>query len=589
MKSSGPNEKSPESRPAPELGGLDPRELLRSALQLDTTDLGCTIPIPGSSLGEETHSQAKCPTPDELTVLLPSHTYNVVAFLNHGGMGAVYKGEQIRLRRPVAIKIMRRDSGIDHDFESRFEREAQSMAKLSHPNIVSVIDFGEAGPDFLYIVMELVDGVDLMQVINIGEMTQEVALSVLPQICDALQFAHDRGIVHRDIKPSNIMLTYNGQVKMTDFGLAKRYDSDVSALTQIGTGMGTPDYAAPEQFNPEVSTDHRADIYALGVMIYQMITGTLPRGVWKPPSARGAVAPQWDQIIIRAMQHDPADRYQQASEVKKDVSGINPAVKKHGEVKQHSCEDESKVKVDSSAPSVDTGPSKWGGHPVRWILFSLSASSAIVYGVYVASSLESPVQQAKAPSVNISNQLAWLTFDFASNRDFEGLDRSLFEGGHLWLKAYRSWSLPNFRARNLVIRATVRWERGKTDFKLRGRCIPDGQSWPKGIWGLFLDHATVAGYSESSKGEPKLAEFPAKRVLEDLSDVVVGLVLFETRAFLSINGKLVGSVDNVPFDLIGGAQIDAKQVLVKRIEVASLDGLEESVALQLVGLTGKER
>jgi serine/threonine protein kinase len=583
------NEPSPASRPVPDLKGLEPRELLRTVLQIDSDDLGGTIALERSSLGEDPASQTKYPTPHELTALLPDGTYMVEEFLNHGGMGAVYKGTQIRLRRSVAIKVMRRDSGIDHDFETRFEREAQSMAKLSHPNIVSVIDFGEAGTAFLYIVMELVDGVDMMQVINAGEMTQEVALSVLPQICDALQFAHDHGIVHRDIKPSNIMLTHNGQVKMTDFGLAKRCDSDFSALTQAGTGMGTPDYAAPEQFNPELSVDHRADIYALGVMIYQMITGTLPRGAWKPASERAAVATQWDQIITRAMQHDPAERYQQASEVKKDVSGINPVSGKKVSVTGHGCGDDSKAEQATASPDVGTRSSKWRGPLSSWVLFFGSASAAIVYGFYAAMSPEPVATQTRISAVDAATQLAWLTFDFASKRDFEGLDPTQFEGGHLRLNSYRAWRLPNFQARNLVIRARVRWEKGKTDFKLRGRCVPDGQSWPKGVWGLFLDRATVAGYSESSKGEPALADFPAKRVLEDLSDVVVGLVLFETRAFLSINGKLVGSVDNVPIDLIGGAQIDAKEVLVESIEVASLDGFEEAVALELAGLTGKER
>jgi serine/threonine protein kinase len=224
---------------------------------------------------------------------------------------------------------MRRDMGKDYDFEARFEREAQAMAKLNHPNIVSVIDFGEAGPDYLYIVMELIDGADMMDVIRGGQMTQEMALALLPQVCDALQFAHDHGIVHRDIKPSNIMLTRDGRVKMCDFGLAKRYDVESSFRTQTGTGMGTPDYAAPEQFDPKANIDHRADIYALGVMIYQMITGQLPRGVWKPPSQRAEVAPAWDDIVSRAMQSDPSDRYQHASDIKTDVSSI-PLVGKDG-------------------------------------------------------------------------------------------------------------------------------------------------------------------------------------------------------------------------------------------------------------------
>jgi serine/threonine protein kinase len=196
------------------------------------------------------------------------------------------------------------------------------MATLNHPNIVSVIDYGEAGPDYLYIVMELVDGADLMEVIRSGGMTQEMAILLLPQICDALQFAHDHGIIHRDIKPGNIMLTRDGRVKIADFGLAKRHDVESSFLTKSGAGMGTPAYAAPEQLVAEEAIDHRADIYALGVMIYQMITGQLPRGAWKAPSEQVACDPHWDEIVNQAMQSDPVDRYQQAREVKTDISRI---------------------------------------------------------------------------------------------------------------------------------------------------------------------------------------------------------------------------------------------------------------------------
>ncbi|MBX7208744.1 MAG: protein kinase [Verrucomicrobiaceae bacterium] len=331
MSTPGPDH--PESTtppPAPELGGLDPQDLLQAGLDTvpamtsppQPPDPDVTMPVSRPQSTQPSPAQPELPMPDELTALLPGGNYQVEKFLGQGGMGAVYKGTQVRLKRPVAIKIMRRDFGKDYDFEARFEREAQAMAKLNHPNIVSVIDFGEAGPDYLYIVMELVDGADMMDVIRTGRMTQEMALTLLPQICDALQFAHDHGIVHRDIKPSNIMLTRDGRIKMADFGLAKRFDTESSFRTQTGTGMGTPDYAAPEQFDANAPIDHRADIYALGVMIYQMITGALPRGVWKPPSQRAEINPQWDDIVSRAMQSDPKDRYQQASEVKTDVSSI---------------------------------------------------------------------------------------------------------------------------------------------------------------------------------------------------------------------------------------------------------------------------
>jgi serine/threonine protein kinase len=268
------------------------------------------------------NDQPDIPQPEDLAKMLPGENYTVEGFLGAGGMGAVYKGTQVRLQRKVAIKIMRRDRAKDQGFEERFRREALAMAQLNHPNIVNVIDYGEAGPDYLYIVMEFIDGTDLVNVIRSGQMTQETALKLLPQICDALQFAHDNGIVHRDIKPANILLTRDGRIKMADFGLAKRFDAENSYRTQSGYGMGTPDYAAPEQFMGDAHVDHRADIYALGVMIYQMVTGTLPRGAWKPPSEKAAVDTYWDHIVARALQTDPHDRYASVSEIKTDLGGI---------------------------------------------------------------------------------------------------------------------------------------------------------------------------------------------------------------------------------------------------------------------------
>jgi len=312
--------------PSEATDGLCPRCLMAEAMLPSVmSDLAATVLMTKSAVPRPRNDTPDLPLPEELTALLPTGNYHVESFLGQGGMGAVYKGTQVRLKRPVAIKIMRRFLGKDYDFEARFEREAQAMAKLNHPGIVSVIDYGEAGPDYLYIVMELVDGADMMEVIRTGRMTQEMALTLLPQICDALQFAHDNGIVHRDIKPSNIMLTRDGRIKVADFGLAKCFDFESSFRTQTGAGMGTPDYAAPEQFDSDGQVDHRADIYALGVMIYQMITGQLPRGVWKPPSQRAGVAPQWDDIVRHAMESDSKDRYQKASEVKSDITRITTA------------------------------------------------------------------------------------------------------------------------------------------------------------------------------------------------------------------------------------------------------------------------
>lgn len=262
------------------------------------------------------------PLPEELQAMLPKGHYIVEGFLGHGGMGAVYKGLQMPLGRPVAIKILRKGMGEKYDYEERFRREAYAMAALTHPNIVRVFDFGDAGADYLFISMELVEGGDLFDFIHTGKMTPELALKFIPQICDGLQFAHEHGIVHRDIKPANIMLTSDDCVKIMDFGLAKNFDSHTSFMTQSGMGMGTADYAAPEQYVVTKDLDHRADIYSLGVLMYQMLTGQLPRGMWKPPSTRVAIDPRMDQVVARAMEPERKDRYQSVSEIKEVISGI---------------------------------------------------------------------------------------------------------------------------------------------------------------------------------------------------------------------------------------------------------------------------
>src|SRR6187402_2958142 len=259
-------------------------------------DPGITVPVretpapsapPPSSRPTSSHYVPELPLPEELQEMLGSG-YVVESFLGQGGMGAVYKGLQMPLRRPVAIKILtKRQSGEEDDFafEERFKREAYAMAALTHPNIVQVYDCGDAGENHLFISMELVEGGDLSDAIKEGRLTTEAALKFIPQICEGMQAAHERGVVHRDIKPANIFLTKDGRAKVADFGLAKNFHAKSTFVTKVGMGMGTPDYAAPEQYEGVSDIDHRADIYSLGVMMYQMLTGRLPRGAsYKTPS-----------------------------------------------------------------------------------------------------------------------------------------------------------------------------------------------------------------------------------------------------------------------------------------------------------------
>jgi capsular polysaccharide biosynthesis protein len=206
------------------------------------------------------------------------------------------------------------------------------MAKLNHPGIVTIYDFGQAD-GLYYFIMELVDGVNLRLLMQNGRVSPREALAIVPQICDALQYAHDRGIVHRDIKPENILLDRQGRVKVADFGLAKLVGAanesgtdgvttDASGLTEVGKVMGTPHYMAPEQVEHPGEVDHRADIYALGVVFYQMLTGELPPKPMQPPSRKVQIDVRLDEVVLQALEKEPERRYQQASQVKTAIETI---------------------------------------------------------------------------------------------------------------------------------------------------------------------------------------------------------------------------------------------------------------------------
>jgi tRNA A-37 threonylcarbamoyl transferase component Bud32 len=263
------------------------------------------------------------PEPAELAGQFPQ--LEIIELIGQGGMGAVYKARQKQLDRLVALKILPPEVGETEAFAERFTREARSLAKLNHPRIVTVFDFGHTEEGLYYFVMEFVDGTDLRHVIQAGELEPSEALAIVPQICEALQFAHEEGIVHRDIKPENILIDKKGRVKIADFGLAKLLGKTAAELTLTGAGhrMGTPHYMAPEQIEHPGQVDHRADIYSLGVVFYEMLTGELPIGRFAPPSKKVHVDVKLDEVVLRTLEKEPERRYQQASEVKTDVETIN--------------------------------------------------------------------------------------------------------------------------------------------------------------------------------------------------------------------------------------------------------------------------
>jgi tRNA A-37 threonylcarbamoyl transferase component Bud32 len=271
------------------------------------------------------------PEPETLAGYFPQ--LQILELLGHGGMGAVYKARQANLDRLVALKIIRPESADDPAFAERFNREARTLARLNHPHIVAVHDFGKvAVPQsdgkprtLFYFLMEYVDGASLRTLIDGTELSPEQALAVVPQICDALQYAHDEGVVHRDIKPENVLVDKRGRVKIADFGLAKLAGQSADYFTLTGTHqvMGTPRYMAPEQMEGSHAVDHRADIYSLGVVFYEMLTGQVPAGHFDPPSKKVQIDVRLDEVVLRSLAREPERRYQQASEVKTDVESIS--------------------------------------------------------------------------------------------------------------------------------------------------------------------------------------------------------------------------------------------------------------------------
>jgi DNA-directed RNA polymerase subunit RPC12/RpoP len=259
---------------------------------------------------------------EELAARFPQ--LEILELLGRGGMGAVYKARQRELDRLVAVKILPPEVSLDAAFAERFTREARTLARLNHPHIVAVHDFGRTEDGLYYFVMEYVDGVNLRQIIGSGGMTPGESLAIVPQICDALQYAHDEGIVHRDIKPENILIDRRGRVKIADYGLAKLMDQETpeNALTGTEQVMGTLRYMAPEQLERTKAVDHRADIYSLGVVFYELLTGELPLGKFAPPSRKVMVDVRLDDVVLRALEKEPAQRYQHVSEVKTDVESI---------------------------------------------------------------------------------------------------------------------------------------------------------------------------------------------------------------------------------------------------------------------------
>ncbi|MFO0903281.1 MAG: serine/threonine-protein kinase [Pirellulales bacterium] len=305
------------------------------------------------------------PAPQELAPHFPH--LEVLELVGQGGMGAVYRARQRGLDRIVALKILPPDAATDAAFAERFHREARALARLSHPHIVTVYDSGRSGAYF-YFVMEYVDGVTLRQAMRAGQVSPREALQIIPQICEALQYAHDEGVVHRDIKPENVLVDRKGRVKVADFGLAKLLSNEPLDVSLTGTYqvVGTPRYMAPEQMEGAKQVDHRADIYSLGVVFYELLTGELPLGRFPVPSQKAQVTSQLDEVVLRTLEKSPQARYQQASELKSAVerlSGVGEGIYRDSSVWG--------LSSSPNSPSASSSMSAGGGYRSHLTLLGL--------------------------------------------------------------------------------------------------------------------------------------------------------------------------------------------------------------------------
>src|SRR5579884_700673 len=260
--------------------------------------------------------------------------YEVEELVGAGGMSSVYRAHDRLLDRKVALKVMHQHYGADPEHVERFRREARSVAALSHPNVVTVIDRGEHGGR-QFIVFEYVDGENLKQLIQRrGPAPVATALELAIQIAQALSFAHRHGLVHRDVKPQNVLLNGDGRAKVTDFGIARSLDVQ-HGVTQTGTVLGTSEYIAPEQAQGR-SVDEQTDVYSLGVVLYELLSGSVPfagenfvavamRHINDPPpplaETRPDVPPRVEAAVLRAMAKDPADRFPTMADFYAELEG----------------------------------------------------------------------------------------------------------------------------------------------------------------------------------------------------------------------------------------------------------------------------
>lgn len=290
--------------------------------------------------------------------------YEILSLLGEGGMAAVYRARRLNIKREVAVKVIESKLARNPDFLKRFEREANTVAELSHVHILKVFDYGQQG-DTVYLVTELLRGGSLAERLRVGRLPLDDVRRILEQLASALDYAHRRGIIHRDLKPQNVLFDEEGSPYLTDFGIAKVI-TETTVLTHSGVSMGTPAYMSPEQCRG-AAVDSRSDIYALGVMLFEMLAGRVPfqadtpvgmayMHLQEPPpkirSLRADLPPAVERVMDTALAKAPEQRYQTAGELAKAFG-----LALNGQVPPGVEETDSKGELGLTAPRPATEPS----------------------------------------------------------------------------------------------------------------------------------------------------------------------------------------------------------------------------------------
>ena len=508
------------------------------------------------------------PSPEELQRDFP--LYEIRGILGRGGMGAVYRGWQKSLDRFVALKIL--PPGLDDGiagFTERFKREAKAMAQLQHPGIVAVFDAGTTSGGLLYFVMECVTGTDVHRLLSErGRLDPAEALRITSAVCDALGYAHEHGIIHRDIKPSNIMLDAHGAVKVADFGLAKSTSAETTMLTMSNVTMGTPEFMAPEALKGAANVDHRADLYAVGVMLYQMLTGELPRGRFVPPSrAVPGLDKRLDAIVDRTLQPEPAARYSTAIELRTALEPVTRAIAKR-------------------TVAITRAAARKKPPALAAVVFAVFVViAALVYfapwkkvgasGGVVAAPKPAGAVAATSPSP------AWEQNMFATmdRKDAtQGKGKAEMQGAFLHLSGDEGWSLLLHSHRDVLIRTTLVW-----DAKLRNVKLIVRDSHSRAYYARLQPDAVGIGIQDGV--DKTLKHFPVTPTWKEGDEVTFQFASVGSQLAVWVNAQLLGTVTDATITGTGEARLSAGEGRFKTLDILPLDGLPEAEALKLAGVS----